>query len=183
VTEGGWRRTLSLETLQAIAAISQILLALIALVVSVIALIVTARITWIVNKRAKRIAKLQYWRAVSNVWMEINKFVLSSEQNLVMADHLFNPKFHDQPIEARRKRWFGYMVLNVFSDTYLGVDRPLEMDQNQRADALKELKPLLRDDVLYDLSQSGIYTTEFQEACTRLREELGKTATTQPGVT
>jgi hypothetical protein len=174
---------LTLETLHAIAAISQILLALIALVVSLIALAVTAAITWKVNERSKRIAELQYWRAVSNVWMDINKFALSSEQNLVMADHLFNPKLHDQPIEARRKRWFGYMVLNVFSDTYHGVDGSLEMGQHQRAGVLRELEPLMRDDVLYQVSKSGIYSTKFEEACAKLRGETRKSATTQPGET
>jgi hypothetical protein len=144
------------------------------------ALAVSAGITWIVNERAKRIAELQYWRAVSNGWMDIDKFALSSEQNLVMADHLFNPKLHDQPIEARRKRWFGYMVLNVFSDTFHHVDRSLEVGQNEGADVLQELKPLMRDDVLYDLSKSGIYSTEFEKACAQLREETEKTATTQP---
>ena len=88
---------MTLQTLQAIAAISQILLALTTLVVS-------AAITWIVNKRMKRIAELQYWRAIGNVWMDIDKFALSSDQNLLMADHLFHLDSADQSIEHRRKR-------------------------------------------------------------------------------
>jgi hypothetical protein len=61
-----------MSTLQEIAAITLILLALSALVLS-------AAITWIVNERMKRIGELQYWRAIGNVWMEIDKFALSSE--------------------------------------------------------------------------------------------------------
>jgi hypothetical protein len=169
---------LELQTLQAIAAISQILLALTALVVSAV-------ITWIVNKRSKRIAELQYWRAVGNVWMDIDKFALSSDQNLSMVDHLFHPDLAHQSIEDRRKRWFGYMVLNVFSDAYHGVDKSLDIgpESDHRDNVRQELKPLMQDDVLYDLSQSGIYGTEFEKVCAQVRAETRKSATSQQGET
>ena len=102
-----------------------------------------------------------------------------------MVDHLFHPELADQPIEDRRKRWFGYMVLNVFSDAYHGVDRSIEIGPNtdHRDNVRQELKPLMQDDVLYHLSQSGIYSTEFEEVCAQLREETRKSATTQQGET
>ena len=153
-----------MQTLQEIAAIAQIS-------VAVTALVVSAAITWIVNKRMKRMADLLYWRALGNAWAEIDKFAMATDQNLAMVDHLFHPDLADQPLEDRRKRWLGYLVLNVFSDTYHGVQTPPEIGpkSGHRDRVRKELEPLMQDDVVFCLSQSGLYSSEFEEVCADLR--------------
>lgn len=161
-----------METLQAMAAIAQI-------VVAVIALVVSAVITWMVYKSTRRLTELQYWRTIGNVWMEIDKFALSDDQNLTMVDQLFHPDLAEESLEDRRKRWFGYIVLNAFSDAFRGVQAPPEIgpETGHQDRVWQELKPLMRNDVIYRLSQSGIYSPEFTNVCAELREESTQATT------
>lgn len=117
---------------------------------------------------------MQYWREVGDAWMEIDKFALESDQNLRMADSLFHPDLAHQPIDELRKRWFGYMVLNTFVSAYSGVSTPPEIRPgSDHQDRVKqELKPLMRDEVLYHLSQSGVYSSDFERVCRELRGQL-----------
>jgi hypothetical protein len=160
----------ALESLQIIAAFAQILVAIIALVVSAI-------ITVLVNRGMKRSAQLQYWRAVGEAWMEINTFALSNDEHLRLADSLFHPDKTNEPTKDLRKRWFGYMALNTFVSAYSGVSTPPELrpGSDHRERVKLELKPLMEDDVLYELSQSGVYSSEFEKVCRDLRREQGFT--------
>jgi hypothetical protein len=142
--------------------------------VALTALLVSAALTVFVYYGMRKAAYLQFWRSVGNAWMDIDKFALSNDQNLRLADSLFNPDKAHQSIEHIRKRWFSYMVVNVFHSMYYGTNVPLPGPERRHAERARlELRPLLKDDVFYDLTQSGILEDEFERMCRDLRKEQG----------
>jgi hypothetical protein len=66
------------------------------------------------------------------------------------------------------------MALNIFMSMYYGPNPPQPGAEPGHAERAKvELKPLLRDDVVYDLTQSGVYPAQFEDLCRALRREHG----------
>ena len=159
-----------MQIARAIAPIAQIVIAVIALALS----------TWVAvwtTRRNREAADIQYWRSVRDQWMEIDKFALSSDENLRMVDLLFHPDLAGQPIEDRRKRWIGYMIFSVIMSQYFGTEDPeVNIERGHRERERSELKTLMRDNVLYHLTQTPAYSSTFQKLCRALREEQNTSA-------
>jgi hypothetical protein len=151
-------------TLESIASLAQVILAFSSLVV-------TAVLTILVYRGSRQIAYIEYWRAVRDAWMQIDEIALSDDDNLRVADSLFHPDLANQTSDDRRKRWLGLMVLNNFLSQYFGPSESLPDPELLRGATLSQMEPLIRDDVFYGLTQSGLYDPEFEEVCRRLRQE------------
>ena len=142
------------------------------LIVALSALVVSAGVSVIAYRGTKRIAEIQYWRGVRDSWMDIDKIALSNDEMLKMVDSLFHPDLAGQLIEDIRKRWFGYMAFNAFVSQYFGAGPVEDVDESgRRARVAAQLKPLMKDDVLYNLAQTGVYGPQFENLCRKLREQ------------
>jgi hypothetical protein len=96
-----------MESLEPIASLAQVILAFASLVV-------TAVLTILVYRGSRQIANIDFWRSTRDAWQLIDSIALSDDDTLRTADSLFHPNLAEQTSDDRRKRWLGYMVLNVY---------------------------------------------------------------------
>ncbi|MFL6196822.1 MAG: hypothetical protein ACJ75H_21745 [Thermoanaerobaculia bacterium] len=93
---------------------------------------------------------------------------------LTLADSFLDPNSKDQSLTERKKKWLGYMVLNVVFLDFHGASKGL-LDKG----TIKALESFLgysmRDETIYNLTQSGgAYSPEFQSFCRSIRERIEK---------
>lgn len=143
------------------------------LIVGISSVVVTAVLSLLLYLGSRQIANIDFWRSTRDAWQLIDSNALSDDDTLRMADSLFHPNLADQTSDERRKRWIGYMVLNVFQSQYFGPTRSAPDVEEMRRSTLVQLTALVTDDVFYRLTQSGIYNQELEEACRKIRQEKG----------
>jgi hypothetical protein len=146
-------------------------------VVALAALGVSSVLTYYIYFVNRRIADVEHWRANRDAWIQIDSLVRSNDHLLQAADSLWHPELaQETPTEERRKRWLAYMALNTYVAAYFDPSRrPWPSLEESRKDIRTALKPLIRDDVFYHATQSGLYPSEFEEACRKLRQEQEST--------
>jgi hypothetical protein len=141
--------------------------------VGLAALLVSTILAIVVYFGSRRIADVEYWRAVRDAWIQIDSFVLADNEILQQADSLWHPELAHQATEERRKRWLTYMALNTYVSSYFGPSRPIPSLEESQRYVLTQLEPMIKDDVFYHVTQSGIYPPKFEEACRDLRRTQG----------
>ena len=92
---------LSTEEISAIGTLAQAVLALAALIGSV----AVSVYVWF---GTRRIAQLEYERAIREARIAVDTAALSSDAMLVMADNMMDPRNANDDLERRRRRWFAY---------------------------------------------------------------------------
>jgi hypothetical protein len=122
---------------------------------------------------SRQIANIDFWRSTRDAWQLIDSIALSDDDTLRTADSLFHPNLAEQTSDDRRKRWLGYMMLNVYQSQYFGPHRSVPDLEEIRRSTILQLTSLVTNDVFYHLTQSGVYSNEFEEACRKLRQEQG----------
>jgi hypothetical protein len=151
------------DEVTALAALAQVVLALAALVGSV-------AVSVFVWYGTRRIARLDYERSVREAWIAIDTAALASDETLAIADALENPNSESTP-EVRRKRWFAYTYLNAVVSTYFGARHGLSRSPEARVEACRQmLRPLVLDDVVFEITQGHGYEPEFSALCREVRE-------------
>lgn len=156
---------MSPEEISALGTLAQAVLALAALIGSV-------AISAYVWYGTRRIAQLEYERAIREAWIAVDTTALSSDAMLVMADNLMDPRNGNDDIEKRRRRWFAYTVLNAVTSLYFGSKYRLTQVEME---ACKELlRPMLLHDEVFEITQGHGYGAEFGAFCRKIREEQMK---------
>jgi hypothetical protein len=151
--------------IQAISAIAQIVLALASLITTVV-------LSLLVYYGTKKIAAIEYGRATREAWLAINATALSDDAILKAADLLVDPDSDQAAIDVRRKKWFGYMLLNVLETTFIGRKEKFLKDSYVKNSFKHTLQTLLIDEDVYLLSQERGYDSEFSVFCKQLRAQI-----------
>lgn len=180
-------RELKLATLQDTCAVTQTVCAAIQALFAVVGIIATVAVTWMVWNGSERLAKIEYERAISEAWTAVDSAILSDEKNLKVHDKYLainaTVPLGDQgptdPTEMGRKRQMGYMTLNVLATTFAGISRGI-IDKKATENLDYNLRRLVLDDQIYELSQRGVYQIGFAEHCKALRESLQRAQGRQP---
>ena len=152
------------DEVSCIAAIAQAVLAFLAVVSSVL-------VSLFIYFGTKKIAMSQYFQTLNTSWGAIDSTVLLENENLRVVNSLFHPDDGSpDDLDLARKRWIGYMFLNPLEIAFVGVQRGY-LDSRLLKNIERNLSVLLRDDIVFALSQNGIYQPAFSDLCLKLREQ------------
>jgi len=156
---------MSSDQIAALAAVAQAILALVTLIGSI-------AVSLFIWYGTRRIAQLDYERSLREAWMAVDAVALSSDEMLVMADTLMDPKNAASHIEARRRRWFAYTLMNAIVSTYFGAKHGFTQSRKDSLEACRQLlRPLMNHDEIFEITQGHGYEPEFSALCREVREE------------
>ena len=152
--------------IQAITAVAQSVLAIASLVSS----IVIGLYVWYGQSE---MTKRQIEKSTRDSWIAVDLAALENDSTLVAADNLMDPKNVNDPIEKRRKRWFGYAIMNIIIERYDAAQQGLIGPKEDAINSCKELlRPLMLDDDIYEITQGHGYETRIKVLCKEIRNEV-----------
>jgi hypothetical protein len=150
---------------QAWAAIAQTVLSALTFAIGVV-------ITYLLYRGTNRLTKLQLLRANFDAWMTIDTFFLGNEGLLPMVGKLSSMKPGDDNAETQKKQIVCFLLLNPFYSYFYALKNGyVAAEMWGTFDG--SLKPLLRDDDLFRLSQTEVFVEGFAAHCKELRKSLG----------
>ena len=155
------------DEIAALAAVAQAVLAFAALAA-------TVAVGVMVYIGTKRLTSFQLYSQNKNAWNAIDSLALSSDEMLRVADDLLPPSCPSgTPIDEMRRKWLGYLVVNACAERYLAAKRNLFHCSDALTESAKyTLRHVLRDDMIYRITQESGYEKEIQELCCEIREQL-----------
>ena len=141
-------------------------------IVAVASLCTSAALALVAYLVTKRFAGVEADRSVRAMWGEFNALALSNDDCLRAADAIMSHESRsDEDIEAVRRRWLSYVLINALATGYRhGVTKSSSNPLYLINTTEHHLRHLVRDDLLYALTQSG-YERDFTALCRKLREE------------
>jgi hypothetical protein len=154
------------QRVQTVTAIAQALFAVAALIGSV-------AVTLYVHYSQIRAERVSFNHSLGEAWIDIDLAALSSDELLIVADNLMDPRNKSETdINRRRKRWFAYAVMNVVLARYKAAeDGILEPKEHVKAGCRALLGTLVEDDDVYEITQGHGYEDWMSEICHDLRQE------------
>jgi hypothetical protein len=154
--------------IQTVAAIAQSLLAVAALLSSV----AVALYVWYGQAE---MTKRQIEKSTRDSWIAVDLAALANDGTLIAADNLMDPKNAQDPIEKRRKRWFGYAIMNIIIERYDAAQQGLIGPKEDAINSCKELlSVLVADDDIYEITQGHGYETRIKALSREIRAEVMK---------
>src|SRR5262245_56919353 len=99
---------MSTDQIQAYSAIAQTVIAFLSVILS-------GAVAYLVYRGTKVIAALEHSRALKEAWMTFDAAALANDDLLVAADELMDLGTRGDALALRRKRWLGFMVLNILA--------------------------------------------------------------------
>lgn len=147
------------NTIQFLFAVAQILLG-----------IATCALAFFVWRLSKQMARADYVRTLQELWNTVNTTALSSDELLKVADEVHGIARQDD-LQLRRKKWFIFIKLNALQQSFFGRETKLLDEGYARPNLDQLLRPMLKDPLVYRLTQECGYHAEFAEYC---RSELEK---------
>lgn len=115
------------------------------------------------------IARAQYMRTMQDAWNDLNKTALSDEENLRILSRMIDASYSSKSVAAR-KRHLSFMALNILQASVIGKSLALMDRSYTRENTHEILARLVKDDTIFELSQSRGYHPKFKRLCKRLRK-------------
>jgi hypothetical protein len=110
-----------------------------------------------------------YIQAVRVSWLQIDSVALADDILLREFHRILNPENAHMPIEAIRRKWCAYTLLNVIYLDFLGIRAGLANSCTSENVRLQLMTIVSQDDLFY-LTQTG-YSNEFHSFALTLRNE------------
>lgn len=132
--------------------------------------IATCALAFFVWRLSKQMARAEYVRTLQELWNTVNTTALSTDELLNVADEVHGIAQQDD-LESRRKKWFTFIKLNALQQSFFGRKTKLLDEGYARPNLDQLLRPMLKDPLVYRLTQECGYHTEFADYC---RSELEK---------
>lgn len=130
----------------------------------------TALIAYAVSRAGRRVARLEQDRAIKDAWVQVDQAALANEVDLKLLDGLLHPDDPEAGIEARRKRWLAYMILNPV-DAAWSAAQAGHMPDGTLDSSEATMRALVRDDAVYELIRTFVYNRPFRDRCAELRAQ------------
>lgn len=120
----------------------------------------------------RRIARAQFLKSAQDAWNEFNKLVIANPENLRISQRHFSFSWTKEDEDSYRKAAIAFVALNALVTVFYGSKYgmlPAEYcDQNME----QILGPFVKDDRIYELTQTRGYPLEFRKACAKIRSDM-----------
>jgi hypothetical protein len=138
----------------------------------VIATVLLAKATNRLNQISEDLKSTQHRAALTEALNVQNSIVLSSDENLMIAESLITESGMEQSARAARERWICFVLLNVQALIFSTRNQDQSMQETWEAAQRGVLDHLLESDSVMHLLHTRGYTTEFVKYCEARREKI-----------
>lgn len=138
----------------------------------VIATVLLAKATNRLNQISEDLKSTQHRAALTQALNVQNSVVLSSDENLMIADSLIAEPGMDVSIRGARERWICFVLLNVQALIFSTRKQDQSMQETWEAVQRGVLDHLLENDSVMHLLRTRGYALEFVKYCEARREKI-----------
>ncbi|HTU51766.1 MAG TPA: hypothetical protein VMF56_14325 [Acidobacteriaceae bacterium] len=138
----------------------------------VIATVLLAKATNRLNQISEDLKSTQHRAALTQALNVQNSVVLSSDENLMIADSLIAEPGMERSARAARERWICFVLLNVQALIFSTRNQDQSMQGTWEAVQRGVLDHLLENDSVMHLLRTRGYTLEFVKYCETRREKI-----------
>jgi hypothetical protein len=138
----------------------------------VIATVLLARATNRLNQISEDLKSTQHRAALTPALNVQNSVVLSSDENLMIAESLVAEPGVELTARMARERWVCFVLLNVQALIFSTRDQDPSMQETWDAVQRGVLDRLLRNDSVMHLLRTRGYALEFVKYCEARREKI-----------
>jgi len=117
----------------------------------------------------RQISRAQYLKSTQDAWNEYNKLVIQNPDNARVARAAFGYGWLAESEDNYRKAHIGFVALNAFLIVHAGTKYKLLPKDYRDANTTQVLSHWLKDEQIFELSQSRGYPEEFRRLCKEVR--------------
>ena len=147
-----------------------------ATILLVIATVLLAKATNRLNQISEDLKSTQHRAALTQALNVQNDVILSSDENLKIAEALIAQPDVDQSTAKIRERWICFLLLNVQALIFATRHQDKSFEDLWAAAQQGVLDHLLKNDAVMHLLRTRGYTAEFVKYCEERRKTLLKTS-------
>ena len=124
----------------------------------------SALVTWfVVGRAAKKLAAMQYTRSVFDAWLSIDTNLLGKRDLLARYHEIAGHEAGDDP----EKITVAFMILNPLRSIHMGIEKGY-LRKKDYPNLKDNLRRVLKDPVVFNLSQSELLEESFRRLCLKL---------------
>ena len=143
-----------------------------ATILLVIATVLLAKATNRLNQISEDLKSTQHRAALTQALNIQNSVVLSSDENLMIADSLITEPGMEVSVRTARERWICFVLLNVQALIFSTRNQDQSMQDTWEAVQRGVLDHLLENDSVMHLLRTRGYTLDFVKYCEDRRENI-----------
>jgi hypothetical protein len=134
----------------------------------------TLFVAYVAYRLSQQVKRVEAHRMIKDAFNTLNVIALTDPGNLEAIDALENPELIDHPIEQKRRRWLGIIMINALESTFIGKREKI-LDEDYAKATLKALVPMMvRHDEVFHEVEIGGHDPEFTTYCEEVRAQLLK---------
>lgn len=149
-----------------------VLVTALATILLVLATVLLAKATNRLNEISEELKSTQHRAALTHALNVQNSVVLSSDENLTIADSLLAEPGMDCSVAKARERWICFVLLNVQALIFSTRDQDSSMRETWDAVQRGVLDHLLKNESVMQLVRTRGYASEFVEYCEARRKKI-----------
>jgi hypothetical protein len=143
-----------------------------ATILLVVATVLLAKATGRLNEISEELKSTQHRAALTQALNVQNSVVLSSDENLTIAESLLMDPGMDTSVRAARERWICFLLLNVQALIFSTRNQDQSMQETWEAAQRGVLDHLLKNDSVMHLLRTRGYTLDFVNYCEVRRKQI-----------